>query len=93
MVTRLVFSVVEALKQERERTEAWLSFYGVKDYEFLLMRRENDFRKDNIVKQEIYENHIKDKYNVLMIYDDRDQVVNMWRSLGLKVYQVNRGDF
>jgi predicted kinase len=77
----------------RKKTEEWLDFYNIKNYEFLLMRGSNDFRKDSIVKREIYENQIKDKYNVLMIYDDRDQVVEMWRSLGLKVYQVNRGDF
>jgi predicted kinase len=77
----------------RKKTEEWLDFYGIKDYEFLLMRGATDFRKDSVVKREIYENQIRDKYNVLMIYDDRDQVVEMWRSIGLKVYQVNRGDF
>ena len=27
------------------------------------------------------------------VFDDRDQVVQMWRSLGLTVFQVADGDF
>lgn len=80
-------------EEARKPTEEWLDFYGITGYEFLHMRKANDFRKDNIIKQEIYESKIKGKYNVLMIYDDRDQVVEMWRSLGLKCYQVAPGDF
>jgi predicted kinase len=76
----------------REPTEQWLDFYGLK-YEKLLMRKKDDFRADNIVKEEIYNHYIKGKYNVKVIYDDRQQVVDMWRSLGLKVYQVEKGDF
>lgn len=37
--------------------------------------------------------NIKDKYNVLGIFDDRQQVVDMWRSLGLKCFQVEPGNF
>lgn len=76
----------------REPTEQWLDFYGLK-YEKLLMRKKDDFRPDNQVKEEIYNHYIKGKYNVKVIYDDRQQVVDMWRSLGLKVYQVEKGDF
>jgi hypothetical protein len=57
------------------------------------MRPENDQRKDTVVKDEIYENHIKGRYNVLLIADDRQSVVDMWRSKGMKVAQVAYGDF
>jgi len=79
-------------EEGREKTEQWLEFYGFK-YHALYMRKRGDFRKDNIVKEELYNEHIKGKYNVRVIYDDRQQVVDMWRSLGLKVFQVEKGDF
>lgn len=59
----------------------------------LLMRPEGDRRKDVEVKKEIYENHIKNKYNVLFVLDDRNQVVEFWRSQGLTCLQVADGDF
>jgi len=79
-------------EEGRVPTEQWLEFYGFK-YHALLMRKKDDFRKDNIIKEELYNEHIKGKYNVRHVYDDRNQVVNMWRSLGIKVYQVAEGDF
>lgn len=57
------------------------------------MRPEGDSRKDSVVKEEMYNEHIKYKYNVKAIYDDRQQVVDMWRDLGLTVFQVDKGDF
>ena len=57
------------------------------------MRKEGDFRRDSIVKQEIYEQHIKDKYVVEFVLDDRDLVVSKWRELGLKCLQVQPGAF
>lgn len=79
-------------EESREKTEQWLDFYGLK-YEKLLMRKAGDFRKDSIVKEEIYNHYIKGDYNVRVIYDDRQQVVDMWRSLGMKVFQVEKADF
>ena len=79
-------------EEARKKTEEWLDFYGLK-YNKLLMRPKGDFRKDSIIKEEIYENEIFGKYNVIAIYDDRDQVVSKWRSLGLKVFQVAPGAF
>lgn len=76
----------------RELTEKWLEQYQVK-YEDLYMRKLGDLRKDAVIKQEIYEQYIRDKYNVKFILDDRNQVVEMWRQLGLTVFQVAEGDF
>lgn len=59
----------------------------------LYLRKTGDFRSDEIVKKEIYENHIKDNFDVLCVIDDRQRVVDMWRSLGLKCLQVDKGDF
>lgn len=57
----------------------------------LVMREERDFRKDVIVKEEMYNTHIKDKYNVDFVIDDRLQVCRLWYSLGLFVFNVNQG--
>jgi predicted kinase len=77
----------------RPETEQWLADNGFRN-NMLFMRPEGDMRKDNIVKRELYEEHIKDKFNVLFVLDDRNQVVDMWRNeLGLKVLQVAEGDF
>lgn len=59
----------------------------------LYMREDKDNRNDAVVKQEIYDAHIRDHYNVIAVFDDRDRVVKMWRSLGLTCLQVAEGDF
>lgn len=59
----------------------------------LFMRAAGDMRKDSIVKGEIFDAHIRGKYNVLFVLDDRDQVVKFWRSIGLTCFQVAEGDF
>ncbi len=59
----------------------------------LHMRKTDDFRKDAIIKEEIYEAQIEGKYNVLCVLDDRDQVVQFWRSKGLSCFQVAPGNF
>ena len=60
----------------------------------LYMRTAKDYRKDSIVKKEIYENLIKDHYDIEFVIDDRNQVVDMWRKeLNLTCLQVNYGDF
>lgn len=76
----------------KELTQRWLHENGFK-HDALLMRKEGDYRRDSIVKQEIYEHHIKDKYVVEFVLDDRDQVVSKWRELGLKCLQVAPGNF
>jgi predicted kinase len=77
----------------REKTEEWLKKWITVPGWSLFMRPTGDFRKDNIVKKEIYEDMIKDKYNVYFVLDDRDRVVRMWREQGLKCLQVANGDF
>lgn len=63
--------------------------YGLGRDVTLIMRAEGDFRSDDIIKSEIYHNHIVDKYNVIGIFDDRPKVVRMWRALGLFVFDCN----
>lgn len=76
----------------RELTENWLAANNI-PFDGLFMRPVGDMRKDSIVKMEIFENEFKGKYNIKFILDDRNQVVAMWRSLGLTCLQVADGDF
>ena len=76
----------------KELTEKWLRENRV-NYTALHMRKMGDMRKDSIIKQEIYEELIRDQYNIKFVLDDRNQVVKMWRDLGLTVFQVAEGNF
>ncbi len=68
----------------RKLTEQWLEENSIL-CDKLLMRPEGDNRNDAIVKRELYDQFVKDKYNVLFVLDDRPRVIRMWESLGLKV--------
>jgi hypothetical protein len=76
-------------------TERWLDIYiGDQNYDKLILRDKDDHRKDCYVKYDIYNNHIKGNWNVLCVFDDRNQVVDMWRNaLGLQCFQVADGNF
>lgn len=73
----------------KEQTIRWLDKNNI-PFDKLLMRKADDNRPDNIIKKEIYENEIKDKYNVLFVIDDRPKVLDMWQSLGLFTFNVNQ---
>ncbi|NDW08866.1 AAA family ATPase [Dysgonomonas sp. 520] len=77
----------------REPTVRFLHKHNI-PYHQLWMRQSKDFRKDSVIKSEIYEAEIKDKYFVEFVLDDRDQVVDLWRKeLKLSCFQVNYGSF
>ena len=77
----------------REPTERFLLKHQI-DYDLLLMRTTNDYRKDNVIKKELFQQEIAGKYFIEFLLDDRNQVVEMWRKdLHLPCFQVNYGDF
>lgn len=76
----------------RATTESWLRRNDI-PYSDLFMRAQGDSRKDSIIKAELFWNHVGENYNVLGVFDDRDQVVVAWREMGLKCAQVAPGDF
>ncbi|CRY79360.1 hypothetical protein SAMN05421776_11740 [Nocardia farcinica] len=76
----------------RDVTQHWLAAMGFR-VDALLMRKAGDTRDDAVVKLEIFNEHIRDRYTVLGVFDDRDRVVSMWRRLNLKCFQVQPGDF
>ncbi len=73
-------------------TIEWLNEHMI-PCDFLFMRNTGDQRKDSFVKEDIYNTHIKDNFNVICWYDDRQQVVEHMRKLGVKVLQCEEGKF
>jgi len=57
--------------------------------EDLFMRKTGDVRKDYFIKTELFDNHIRYKYDVLAAIDDRKQVIECcWNVLGVNVINV-----
>ena len=74
------------------KTNKWLTDKGIYADE-VIYRSHKDFRNDDIVKKELYEDHLKDRYDVKFVVEDRDRVVKMWRSLGFTCFQCAEGEF
>lgn len=85
-----VIIVSGRMEKDRIPTEKWLEQQGI-FYDKFFMRQTDDVRKDSIVKREIYEEFIEPFYDIWFVLDDRQQVVDLWRSLGLTCLQVNPG--
>lgn len=77
----------------RDATEEWLEKNVKVYYDDLFMRPSGDGRKDSVVKAELFDTHVRPYYDVRAVLDDRNQVVDMWRSLGLFCAQVAPGNF
>lgn len=75
----------------KEDTVEWLHRHGLSKFEGLHMRKTGDCRSDTIVKEEMFDSVIKNKYSTHFVIDDRACVCKMWESLGLQV--VNVGGF
>lgn len=76
-------------------TMLWLNRHNI-PFHSLFMRAEGDMRADHIVKAELFDQHIRDYYDVQFVIDDRWQVCEMWLKMGLKVFNVSgldRGEF
>lgn len=79
-------------EEYRDKTCAWLSHHGIVNAD-LYMRPTGDYRKDAVIKTEIYNTFIQPNYEVLFCVDDRQQVVDAWRELGLVCLQCAKGDY
>lgn len=77
----------------REQTMTFLIRHIVPFHGHLYMRAAGDNRTDWIVKGELFDQHIRNRFYIDFVLDDRNQVVNFWRSIGLTCFQVAPGDF
>ena len=84
-------------RPERTRNDSveWLLKYGIEvDFQSrLFMRNNGDDRKDHIVKLEILKYIRNAGFEPVLVFDDRQTVVDMWREQGIRVAQVAPGNF
>lgn len=72
----------------RQDTLDWIGKHiGIKDF-LLYMRPHTDTRNDAIIKLELFNNHVRNNFNVLYCIDDRQRVIEAYRSIGLNVLDV-----
>lgn len=91
-VQLIIMSGREGTELGTKNTQEWLD----KNYlhpDMLLMRKEGDYRPDEVVKRELFDTHIRGNYYIDFVIDDRDKVVKMWRDLGLLCLQPWEGKF
>jgi len=74
-----------------QETKEWLRKHDITYNEFHI-RPTNNNEKDYVIKERMWRD-IATRYNILGIFDDRDQVVDRARKLGLKVFQCEYGSF
>jgi hypothetical protein len=82
-------------RPERTRcaTQDWLTKYHLPDGS-LFMRHDKDHREDNVVKAETLKLIQEIVPGVIGgAFEDRQQVVKMYRERGIKVFQVAPGNF
>ena len=76
----------------KNATIEWLSRYDV-PYDVLHMRPEEHLFMPDSELKEMWLNSKVDKDDIFMVFDDRNQVVKMWRDKGIVVFQVADGNF
>jgi len=97
-VARVLQSSVELVvvsarnERHREITEKQLEAVGLHPAHMFL-RPDGDFRSDKEFKQEVLDSLRKNDWEPDLVFDDRNQVVEMWRSNGISCFQVAEGDF
>ena len=79
-------------EEYRAECEGWLIRQRIV-WDRLIMRPEGDTRNDAVVKSDLWDEHISGKFDVVAHYDDRNRVVKALRKKGIRVFQVNEGDF
>jgi hydroxymethylpyrimidine pyrophosphatase-like HAD family hydrolase len=63
-------------------TRDWLDANDI-PFNGIYMRKHGDFRPDTIVKYELLEEMWQDGYNPTLAFDDRIDVIKLWRSEGI----------
>lgn len=79
----------------RQQTVQWLGQNDLlQGVDMLLMRPDADFRPATTFKREMYQKYfVAENREVLFVVEDRDKVVDMWRSLGLTCFHCAPGGY
>lgn len=85
----LVYVISSRVSEWRRPTKAWLNKWGFY-HDRLLLRKENDYTTSSgKVKEELVLQHIVSKYEnpVVVAIDDDNEVCEVYKSLGFKVFK------
>lgn len=74
-------------------TRKWVEDFAQVPLVMQCQRVQGDDRKDDVVKEEIFWEKIAPHFDVKLAVDDRQNVVEMWRRIGVECWQVAFGDF
>jgi len=75
----------------KTETLEWLKKHEI-FFDVLEIRKQHSKEKDHVIKKRMLEK-AGSTYPIMDVFDDRDQVVNMLRTMDLTYFQVNYGDF
>ena len=94
--TNNIIFVTSRPERVREKTMAWMAKafdepFGIGVY--LMMRKDGDHRPDFIIKQEMLSAMRQLGFKPEVAFEDRKQVVDMYRKEGLTVYHVAEGNY
>jgi len=81
-------------ERTRKDTLVWLTGHGLEiDFQSrLFMRNDDDKRPDHIVKRDILDQMREAGFVPILVFDDRQSVVDMWRREGIRVAQTAPGN-
>jgi hypothetical protein len=92
-----VVAVTGRNEAHRSATLNWFHEQGIGQIDVILMRPDNDYTPDHILKPRMLEVYIGSKQEtldeVIFVLDDRDKVVDAWREYGLNCWQVRQGTY
>lgn len=82
----------------REQTLKWLKdklgiWWESSEYHLFMRPSDDPSTADFIVKDRLFDEYVNGKFNVIGVFDDRRQVVQMWRTKGLTVFDVAGNKF
>jgi phosphoglycolate phosphatase-like HAD superfamily hydrolase len=80
-------------ESERSITEKQISEWIGEGHQGLFLRPDGDFRRDDELKSDLADKFEEVGGKIDIVFDDRNQVVEMWRARGTTVVQVADGDF
>jgi FMN phosphatase YigB (HAD superfamily) len=65
----------------RHQTAWWLAMHGVES-DMLMMRGNEDYRKDYLVKKDMLDT-IRQAYDVIYAWDDNPHIIKLWKEEGI----------
>ena len=79
-------------EQYRNITIDWLLRYNL-SYDELYMRPDGQYTSSVEFKRDIYNDCIRNSFDVIGVFEDRKRVTDMWRELGLVCLQTKEGNY